>query len=527
MDGLRIQSSWQTRVTAKWWRLALVAAGAIWLSTNSSVAWSQRPAPVEVEVQEDYIYGRKDGMALMCVAQETQTIHPTEGLTETDEATLRLGLAKITEASVADTIKFLASDELQGRDTLSAGFDKAADYAVERFRRAGLRPGAGDSYFHVTKVPASRVPTEGIEFKERQGESIKDFGLLGAGEAEVNFTGTLTVVDIKSEEVSLEKPGPVISDWATETNSPRIINQIVRATNRWRQAGATAIVLRVDADSPLIEMACELQSQSRPLDVKNKFNVPVLLVPNDWQWKQAVEYQLTIPANGPVEAEARNVIGILPGSDPELSKEFIVYSAHLDHIGVRATGDDRIFNGADDNATGVTTVLSLADAFGALPERPKRSLVFLLFWGEERGLLGSRAFVKTPSIPLDKIVANINIEMVGRPEEGAYGKTWVTGWDKSDLGSLMNETSQAVGVDIFEHPRFSAMLYGSSDNQAFVEAGVIAHSFSAGSLHEDYHQVSDEWEKLNFPHMIKVIQGLFAGSWRLVQGTATPEKSAP
>ncbi|MBL8892526.1 MAG: M28 family peptidase [Planctomycetaceae bacterium] len=465
------------------------------------------------------------GAGVACWAQETIDVRSDVGLTEQDEATLRLGLAKITEASVTDTIKFLASDELQGRDTLSAGFDKAADYAVERFRRAGLQPGAGDSFFHVTKVPVSRVPTEGIELVERQGDKIKDFGLLGVAEEAIQFTGTLTEVDVKSEDPVLKKPGPIIADWATETRSPRIVSQIVRAANRWRQAGATAIILRVAQDSPLIEIAQELQSQNRPLDVRNKFNIPVLLVSNDWQWKETSEYHLNLPGQGPLDAEARNVIAVLPGSDPALSQEFIVFSAHLDHIGVRATGDDRIFNGADDNATGVTTVLSLADAFGALPERPKRSLVFMLFWGEERGLLGSRAFVKAPSIPLDKIVANINIEMVGRPEDGAYGKTWVTGWDKSDLGALMHETSQAVGVDIFEHPRFSAMLYGSSDNLAFVEAGVIAHSFSAGSLHDDYHQVSDEWEKLNLPHMTKVIQGLFAGSWRLVQGTATPRKS--
>ncbi len=92
----------------------------------------------------------------------------------------------------------------------------------------------------------------------------------------------------------------------------------------------------------------------------------------------------------------------------------------------------------------------------------------------------------------------------------------------------MNETSQAVGVDIFEHPRLSSTeMYSRSDNYAFAEAEVIAHSFSAGSLHEDYHQVTDEWEKLNLPHMTKVIQGLFAGSWRLAQGQATPAKTAP
>jgi hypothetical protein len=459
-------------------------------------------------------------------AQETEAAVQVEGLSEADEAALRVGLAKITEASVTDTIKFLASDELKGRDTLSAGFDKAAEYAVDRLKNAGLKPGAGDSFYHVTKVPVLRVPVEGVEFQGPAEPKIENFGLLGAAETVVEHHGIITEVDVQAEEPTLASPGPVIARWELTSGGNRVLSQIVRAANRWRQAGATAIILRVARDSPLIGMARERQSQNRPEDSRNKFNLPVLLVPDDWTWTADIQYQLRLPAQAPLEAEARNVIAVLPGSDPALSAEFVVYSAHLDHIGEAATGEDRIFNGADDNATGVTTVLSLAEAFAALKDRPKRSLVFMLFWGEERGLLGSRAFVKTPSIALDKIVANINIEMVGRPEEGAYGKTWVTGWDKSDLGSLMQETSQAVGVDIFEHPRFSAMLYGSSDNMAFVEAGVIAHSFSAGSLHDDYHQVTDEWEKLNLPHMTKVIQGLFAGSWRLVQGEVTPQKTA-
>ena len=139
--------------------------------------------------------------------------------------------------------------------------------------------------------------------------------------------------------------------------------------------------------------------------------------------------------------------------------------------------------GADDNATGVTGVISLADAYAALETRPKRTLIFMAFWGEESGLLGSFHFVKKPLWPLEKIVANINLEMIGRPESGARNKTWVTGWNESNLGSMMAVGAKRVGTMVFEHPRFSGkMLYGASDNWPFVQKGVVAHSFSAGSL---------------------------------------------
>jgi Zn-dependent M28 family amino/carboxypeptidase len=170
--------------------------------------------------------------------------------------------------------------------------------------------------------------------------------------------------------------------------------------------------------------------------------------------------------------------------------------------------------------------LALADAYAALNPRPARTMIFVAFWGEESGLLGSRELVKRPVWPIDKTLAMINLEMLGRPEPGASGKTWVTGWEQSDLGSLMAVGAERVGVDIFEHPRYSAMLYRASDNWPFAEAGVIAHSFSAGSLHSDYHQPGDSWEKLETRHMTEVIRGLFAGSLPLAQGKLTPRKSA-
>jgi Zn-dependent M28 family amino/carboxypeptidase len=232
-----------------------------------------------------------------------------------------------------------------------------------------------------------------------------------------------------------------------------------------------------------------------------------------------------LPQQSTSSATVYNVMGMLPGSDPELSQEAIIISAHLDHIGQSGSVGDTINNGADDNATGVTAVLSLADAYAAMPEAPKRTVIFITFWGEEKGLLGSRHYCANPVWPLEKTVANINIEMIGRPEPGANGKCWGTGWDKSDLGELMAVGAKDVGVLIFQHPTFSGdMLYRASDNAPFVDKGIVAHSFSAGSLHDDYHQPGDEWEKLELKHMTLVIKGLFTGSLPIANGDVTPKK---
>lgn len=184
-----------------------------------------------------------------------------------------------------------------------------------------------------------------------------------------------------------------------------------------------------------------------------------------------------------------------------------------------------INNGADDNATGVTAVITLADAFSRLQQRPARSIIFMTFWGEEKGLLGSRAYCEDPLWPLEQTVANINIEMIGRPEENAESKAWGTGWTRSSLCAQVAAGAQRVGVEVFHREDVSEMLYTRSDNYAFVDRGVIAHSISAGSLHSDYHQPTDEVSRLNIPHMTKVIQGLFAGSLPLATGELTPVKT--
>ena len=429
---------------------------------------------------------------------------------------IKQALEKINQESVTETIKFLASDEMAGRDTPSPELTKAGDYVAERFRKAGLIGGevrnGNRSFFHTHTIPTVGLEQNGIEISHADG-AIQQFGMLAAGEKEYSFNGVVSIAD---NDRSAKYDGPVLID-GSKIKSTRGLGGRLR---RYKQQGATCVLIKIDSDHPLT-MDAKVRARQRIVG-RRGISIPTLLVA---EFDVSKEITLKIPAQKKSESEVRNIIGMIKGSDPELANEAVIFTAHLDHIGLSPGRKDPINNGADDDATGVTAVLSLADAFGSLNTAPKRTIIFMTFWGEEKGLLGSRNYTSRPSWPLDKTVVNINIEMIGRPESGAHEKVWMTGWDKSDLGSIMAKSSKRVGILVFEHPRFSQMLYGASDNASFVAKGVIAHSFSAGSIHKDYHQPSDEWEKLELRHMTRVIEGLFVGSLPLVNGEATPQKT--
>ncbi len=432
------------------------------------------------------------------------------------------GLDEITEGRVTATISFLASDELSGRATGSNEFNIAASYVASRFRGAGLDGKLADGdFYHVTSKQMARTPAGPVKLLGSDAQPISHLGLLAAGPALMSYTGPIKSVDLGSELPLSGLDGVVGGMMTGNAKGQRVLSQIVRMTGTLKEAGAKALLLGVPTDSELIGLAREAQEKPRSENPRSRFAIPVLLVPETTLAASSI--QIELPAAIITESPMRNVIGLLEGTDPELSKEAILFSAHLDHLGAKPSDGDGIFNGADDDASGVTAVVMLADAFARMP-RPKRSLLFMTFWGEESGLLGSKQFTETPSWPLDKIRANVNIEMIGRPEPGARNKIWMTGWQESDLGTLMNNASLPFGVEIFNHPKFSAMLYRQSDNWSFVQRGVIAHSFSAGSLHSDYHQPDDEWDRLEIPHMTRVIQGLFVASLPLAYGEVTPSK---
>ncbi len=434
-------------------------------------------------------------------------------------------LRQIDQRSVTSAIAFLSSDELEGRGTPSPGLTIAAAYVAARFTGAGLVGGAeNESFYQRSSIKSLQTPAHGIEFATTDGKTLSHFGLLSGGPKSVQWQGHCEKIDLSNIDADREFKGVVIAEHDESRSPGRTMITLVRKTKKLAEQGASGLLLTVAPDSGLIEMAKSNRARPRTASDRRKIFIPVLLITGELPEEQQIK--INFPAEQAVEQPVANVIGILRGSDENLAEEAVVFSAHLDHLGRRENaGDDPIFNGADDNASGVTGVLSLADAFAALETPPKRTVIFMAYWGEERGLLGSRYFVENPCWPLEKIVANINLEMIGRPEPGANQKAWMTGWDQSDLGSVMAAGARRVGVEIFEHPQFSDRLYRASDNWPLVQAGVVAHSFSAGSLHADYHGPGDEWEKLNLRHMTEVIRGLFAASLPIAEGTVTPRRS--
>ncbi len=463
-----------------------------------------------------------------CLGEMPLAMGQLEKNQEPNLTALPLGTEQITAGRVTATISFLASDELAGRETNSKEFEIAAAYVAARFRGAGLEGGGPDgSFYHETKVRQSRVPSDTVLLQD-DGVPVAHYGLLSTGEQACALRGP--VLDVSLE--SLQSPdadlkglkGIVRGKFETQAKGSRALTQLHRLAQRLQAAGVEALLLDCDPQAQWIEQA-EMARSTPKLERSDRAGIPILLIPSAVGFPGPI--QLNTSAMIQDDKTMRNVIGVLRGSDETLQKQAVLFSAHLDHLGSNpALRDDSIYNGADDDASGVTAVLTLADAIGGMKERPKRSVLFMTFWGEESGLLGSKQFVANPSWPLDQIVANVNIEMIGRPEGGARGKIWMTGWQESDLGILMSRSAKAWGIEIFEHPKFSSMLYRASDNWSFVERGVIAHSFSAGSLHPDYHQVDDEWDRLEIPHMTQVIQGLWLGSLPILDGTQTPSKAA-
>ena len=198
-----------------------------------------------------------------------------------------------------------------------------------------------------------------------------------------------------------------------------------------------------------------------------------------------------------------NVIGILRGSDP---REAIMLSAHLDHLGVNeaAPGDDKIFNGADDDASGSVAVLELARALAG-GKRPRRTIYFVCFGSEERRGLGSRHFIDNPPVPLTQIVADLQFEMLGRPDpKVAAGTLWLTGFERSNLGPELARNGAALVADPHPQQRF----FQRSDNYPLALRGVIAHTISSFGLHTDYHRPSDDVSKIDFPFMTRSLNSL-------------------
>lgn len=462
-------------------------------------------------------------MVSMAKAVETPEVFSVSPLTADEQSVL----GSIQEKQVLETVSFLASDEMNGRDTPSKELDTAANYVAERFRKAGLEGlGPDGSFFQTNELFRTSGPPTAATLTLPSGKEAPLTVFIGTSEV-ISTSGTVQIGEGASGNAEAnEKTHIVVIDELplppqAADNPIAALVAYVRRTSPMVRQGIRVVLVRVAVDSVLFDAAAKLTQQ--PISLPSQFEPKCAIVLVSATQELQGNVSLTVPANVRVGVPVHNVIGVLRGSDPEMAKQAVLVSAHLDHIGPAQRGNDKVNNGADDNASGVTGVLMLADAVGRLKNRPKRSIVFMTFWGEEKGLLGSKYFAEHPLWKLEDIVANVNLEMIGRPEENAEGKAWGTGWPHSNLGPQMAAGAVRAGVTIFNHEQFGEMLYSRSDNASFVAKGVVAHSFSAGSLHSDYHQPSDEVSKLNIPHMTKVIQGLLAGILPIARGELTPK----
>jgi hypothetical protein len=472
-------------------------------------------------------------------------------------AALGRAAATITEADVRRRIQIIAHDSMGGRNTPSEGLDKTARYIAAEFERLGLRPG-GDSGTYLLSYPIAAkqlVPAQSsLRFGQISGErgvrTTLDAGAAlifgptdAAAKGGVVLVGGAVVADsLKAEDlrgrivVYVPAPGAMLgrsilqrlladarglvlvmnSDSAVAEYQRRQVRVGVTAGDGTR--GAPVIIVKESA------VLAQLPEAAQQFEQLRAAPVTVVQPMLDWEGEIALR-DTTVRISW-----APNVVGILEGSDPELKNEYLVYSAHMDHVGTagqpgaqcRPLGADSVCNGADDDASGTVGVVELAEAFSQRGARPRRSVIFLTVSGEEHGLWGSEWFVEHPPVPLSQIVADINIDMIGRN----WRDTIVAiGKEHSDLGQTLNRVNAA-------HPelRMSAIddrwpeesFYTRSDHYNFARKGVPVLFFFNG-VHADYHGVTDSPDKIDAEKETRILKLLFYLGQEVAGGKPRPQ----
>jgi Zn-dependent M28 family amino/carboxypeptidase len=254
---------------------------------------------------------------------------------------------------------------------------------------------------------------------------------------------------------------------------------------------------------------------------------------------------IDVPAPHDEPVTVKNVVGILPGSDPLLKKTYVLVTAHYDHIGTTETAgrmanpestpnpNDHIYNGANDDGSGTVSVIEIARALAKAHVRPKRTLVFMTFFGEERGELGSEYYVAHPIFAISKTVADFNLEQVGRTDELDSGKIVkrlnslsVTGFDYSDVTGYLIRAGKQLGVRVYKDDQASDQYFRQSDNAAFADAGVPAHSITVAFDYPDYHGLGDEWRKIDYDNMARVDRVIALAAFETANSRKAPAWSA-
>ena len=398
----------------------------------------------------------------------------------------------IDQKDVERIIKTLAADDMEGRGTFTRGIDKAATFIEGEFKAAGLKPLTGETGFRQNIPPMVKTMVTKAKVVVNGTEVPADKFIVSAG---ASFTwNDLTGVEITKQMMGRRQaPGP-------------------------NDAPKKRLVL---ADSSATVMFGRMRDRAATGSVSAKASVDqtVMLLGNYGDIK-------SISVTADVKAEAAplfNVVGMIPGkSKPD---EFVVFSGHYDHLGISKGKADTIFNGADDDASGTTAMISLAKYFKKINNN-ERTLIFVAFTAEEIGGYGARHF--TTTVNADKVVAMFNIEMIGKDSKFGPNTAFITGYERSDFGTILQKNLEGTAFKFYPDPYPDQNLFYRSDNATLARLGVPAHTISTDKIDIDpyYHQLTDEYKTLDVNNIVSTIRAIALASRGIVAGKETPTRVA-
>jgi hypothetical protein len=497
------------------------------------------------------------------------------------------GAEAITANQLRDYLTFIASDELEGRDTPSRGLNTAAKFIATNLSRWGIKPGGDNgTYFQKIELRRSKIDVaqtcvdiNGQKFWH--GKDFLGFGADGAATGKLVFVGygyriakknfnAFEGVDVKGKIIVKYAGRPEFISDADFTG--KMGEDWDGATSYGTRNGAVGILLVPDFQSLATwDQTQRTQAGKGSLQVEKFINPSTPSLPTitlspravlalfqgermdgirvmnalasgdsiaGFEFSEAKKVSFTFSTT--VEkAWTQNVIGILEGSDPSLKKEYLAIGAHYDHVGMGTAMDgDSIWNGADDDGSGTVSVLSIAEAL-AKGSRPKRSTLFVWHVGEEKGLWGSHYFVNNPTVPIKDIVAQLNIDMVGRSKKdgdadprnkslSGPNEVYVIGSQmmSSALGNLSESVNKSfINLKFnytYDDPNDPNRFFFRSDHFNYAQKGIPIIFYFDGE-HEDYHQRGDEVQKIDFEKMQKIARTVYAMAWELAGDMKRPK----
>lgn len=403
----------------------------------------------------------------------------------------------IQKENIARILNTLASDEMRGRSAMRPEIAIAADFIANEFKEIGLQPYEKNNYRQSFVINQTNIRQQKILF---QGKELAENNFLITGNSASlhwNQDSVVNLLKITAEDDFSLK--------FRELMQKKPQNAIVLVDKKHAE-----YVSRFKFIYSRAQTATKEQSK---LYNKNK----VFIVADSLPEKFEISIQRETK-----DLPMFNVAGVIPGKSK--ANEYVIFSAHYDHIGIlEAVDQDSIANGADDDASGTTAMIELARYYKEL-DNNERTLIFVAFTAEEIGMYGSKHF--SSQIKADQVTAMINIEMIGKDSKFGPNSLYITGYDASDLGKLMQENLKGTSFTFHPDPYKTQNLFYRSDNAVLAALGVPAHTFSTSQIDNDsyYHTVNDEVSTLDIENIQSSIEAIASGAIGIVNGKQTPSR---